>query len=219
MKGLVLKDIYNVRFQIIVGLAIMLYPNLMLMLAGSTGNTSNDMSPVVYGLVNYISITVCSSFMLNTISDDYRTGWAKVQRTMPVSAKQIVGAKMLATALIIGFLTVVSLIFNIIGAIAFDLELEPLITMPFVFALLQMITLSVAVVLGFRSKARFITPIYIGMVVLIAAAVVVLLFGVIEKVISIEMLRIIAYAAIPTASAATVTVCCKNGRKAVECDI
>lgn len=220
LKGLILKDIYNVRFQTVCALLFMLFPNLMLIVAGSIGNQEESLSyPVVYGFVNYISITTCSSFMLNTISDDYRTGWVKVQRTMPLSANWIVGAKMLAVALIIGFLTMASLILNIMGAIVYDMELEPLITMPFVMALLQMITLSVAVVLGFRSKARFIIPVYIVMVLVIASIIIALLFGVVKKAVSIEMLRVIGYAVIPVIAAATVAICCKNGKRAVECDI
>lgn len=220
LKGLILKDIYNVRFQTVCALLFMLFPNLMLIVAGSIGNQEESLSyPVVYGFVNYISITTCSSFMLNTISDDYHTGWVKVQRTMPLSANRIVGAKMLAVALIIGFLTMASLIFNLMGAIVYDMELEPLITMPFVIALLQMITLSVAVVLGFRSKARFVIPVYIVMVMLIAAVSIALLFGVLKDAISISMLRVIAYAAIPVAAAAVTVICCVNGKKAVECDI
>lgn len=225
LKGLILKDIYNIKFQFICGLAIMMYPYILLMFAGGDLFEQNGLfdpsffEPFVYGLINYISVTTCSSFMLNTISDDYRTGWAKVQRTMPLSAEKIVGAKMLAVALIIGFLTMISLIFNIIGVIAFNVEIEPLITMPIVFACVQMITLSVSVLLGYKSRARLITPVYIIMVLIFAAGGIALIVGILNEVISYAALRIISYAGIPALAAAIAVICNKTSRQAVEGDI
>lgn len=219
MKGLILKDIYNVRFQIIGGILIILSPNILMWFSVNSESASGLFGALIYGMINYLMIATCSSFMLNTISDDYRTGWAKMQRTMPLSANRIVGAKMLAVALIVGFLTMISLIFNIAGAIVYNMELEPMITMPFVAAFLQMITLSVPVVLGYKSKAQLITPVYILMVLVISAAIIALLFGVVNSVVSVELLRVIGYAVIPVIASATVVICCKNGRKAVECDI
>lgn len=226
LKGLILKDIYNVRFQFIGGTFLMLYPNILMWFAADDMESQQTLlgmprffGVLVYGLINYVTITMCSSFMLNTISDDYRTGWAKVQRTMPLSANQIVGAKMLAIVIIIGMLTAISLVCNIIGSIILEIRIELMITMPFVMALLQMITLSVAVVLGYKSKARLIIPVYIAMVLVTAAAIIAVLYGVVYQVISTEMLRIIAYAAVPVITAVIVTICCKSGRKAIECDI
>ncbi|MDE6728810.1 MAG: hypothetical protein K2J80_12880, partial [Oscillospiraceae bacterium] len=71
MKGLVLKDIYSVKFQILGLLAIMLLPNIMLMLSGGnmggeeSGVLGDFLSVLVYGMMNYISVTLCSSFLLN----------------------------------------------------------------------------------------------------------------------------------------------------------
>ncbi|MDE7399900.1 MAG: ABC-2 transporter permease [Oscillospiraceae bacterium] len=226
LKGLILKDIYNVRFQIIGGIFIMLYPNILMWFSAEDMEIQQAFLGIpgffgvlVYGMLNYMSITVCSSFMLNTISDDYRTGWAKIQRTMPLSAEQIVGAKMLAVVIVIGILTAISLVCNIIGAIILEIRIEPLITMPFVMALFQMITLSVAVVLGYKSKARLIVPVYILMVFAIAAVIIALVYGVANGVVSVTMLRVIAYAIVPVIMAATVIICRKASRKAVEGDI
>lgn len=229
LKGLILKDIYNVKFQIICGLALMIYPNILMWIAGDDIWGKGDLlipglmpgffGVVVYGLINYMSITACSSFILNTISDDYKTGWAKVQRTMPLTEEQIVGGKMLATAIIVGGLTAVSLICNIIGIIVSQLPVEPLITMPFVMAFVQVITLYVAIMLGFKAKARYVTPVYIMAVLLIAAAMIVLFIAFVQGKVSVDALRVIAYAVIPAIAAVVTIVCRKVGRKTVGEDI
>lgn len=226
LKGLILKDIYNVRFQIIGGIFIMMYPNILMWFSAPDMESQQAFMGMpgffgvfIYGMLNYMTITVCSSFMLNTISDDYRTGWAKMQRTMPLSAEQIVGAKMLTIVIIIGMLTAISLVCNIIGAFILEIRIEPMITMPFVMAILQMITLSVAVVLGYKSKARLIIPVYTLMVFAIAAVIIALVYGVANGVVSLTMLRVIAYAIVPVIAAATVIICRKASRKAVEGDI
>lgn len=68
MKGLVLKDLFGVRFQVLGALALMLFPSLMLILMGGGMSTNEraditEISVLLYGIVNYVSITLCSSFL------------------------------------------------------------------------------------------------------------------------------------------------------------
>ncbi len=61
MKGLVLKDIFGVRFQILGAVAVMLLPLLMLILSGGAmavdeeTNVPAEIYVLIYGIVNYIS--------------------------------------------------------------------------------------------------------------------------------------------------------------------
>ena len=142
MKGLVLKDVYNVRFQMFSGMAILMFPYILMLICGmfdsSEDNILNDEIFGINGgvvmliLLSYVSITMNSSFMLNTIVDDKRSGWAKMQRTMPISSAKIIGAKMIANGVIVGGLTLIVIVVNMIGFFTLDLPLELLITAPLV---------------------------------------------------------------------------------------
>lgn len=224
MKGLVLKDIYSVRFQIFGGIAIMLIPNFMLMVSGGNFGDDQGMMDVrlnifVYGMLNYIIVSICSSFMLNTVEFDEKSGWAKMQCAMPVTGGQIFAGKLIAMGVVLGILTGLSLICNVFGAIVFGLPAEPLVTMPFIMALLQAATLSVCFAQGYRFGTRSTLFVYIAEELVIAAGAVLLLLGIIREQIPTVMLRVIAYGVIPAVAAAVIVLCCKLGKKAVMKDI
>lgn len=224
MKGLILKDIYSVRFQIFGGIALMLLPNLMLMLMGGgyfVGAETADarLSIFVYGLMNYITVALCSSFMINTLDFDEKSGWVKMQRAMPVTGGQIIAGKLLAMGAVLGILTGMSLIGNVFGAVVFEISAEPLITMPFIMALLQAAVLSVCFMQGYRFGSRSTLIIYIAAEIVIAAGAVLVLVGLIQENISLTALRIIAYAGVPALTAALMFLSCKFGKKAVMRDI
>lgn len=225
MKGLVLKDIFGVRFQIIGAMAIMLYPSIMLFLAGGgmlvdeETNIPLEVPVMIYGLVNYVSITICSSFLLNTLGFDERSGWSKMQRTMPLTGGKIIGAKFLTMGLVLALLTLISLILNVISSLLFGVPLEPMIAMPLCMCMVQTIALSPTFALGYRFGARATTAAYICIMVVLAAAMIWILFLIFAGDIGETALRVIGYAGLPAITAAVVAVSWVTGKKAVMVDI
>ncbi|MCX4355019.1 MAG: ABC-2 transporter permease [Oscillospiraceae bacterium] len=225
MKGLVLKDIFGVRFQILGAVAVMLLPLLMLILSGGAmavdeeTNVPAEIYVLIYGIVNYISITLCSSFLVNTLGFDERSGWSKIQRTMPLSGGKIIGAKFLSMGLVLAALTSLSLIINVINALLFKIPLEPMITMPLCMCMVQAIALSPTFTLGYRFGAKTTSAAYIGFMVLLAAAMIAVVFMLFMGDIGITALRIISYAGLPALTAAVVAVSWVTGKRTVNVDI
>lgn len=221
MKGLVLKDLYNIKFQLIGGILIFLYSNVMtcFIAAGEDVNLPKAAQTLPYAAVNYITIAACSAFVLNTFIDDFKSGWAKMQRTMPISNSQIVGGKLIVTAIVLSILMMLSLICNIISALLGNIPLEPMITIPIVITLLQMITLCVPTVAGYKSQTRLIMPIFLTITALVVILGVLLIFLTMNGHISLNTLRIIGYAAVPSVTAIVVPICVKAANMAVSGDI
>lgn len=229
LKGLILKDIYCVKFQLIAALLLTLFPNIMLMLGGggmaiSEGSfLSPDeamlMGVCMYGMVNYITVTVFSSFLLNTLEDDANSGWAKMQRTMPVSGTQIVGGKIIATLLIIAGLTMVSLIFNILGVLLFEMPAEVMTALPICCGLLQIVTLCPVFPISMKIGTKYTTVLYVGFVVLIAVGMIVLLISAMSSDISETALRISMYGGLPVLAAAVLGISYAAGKKSCETDM
>ncbi len=229
LKGLILKDIYSIRVQLILAFLLTLLPNIMLMLAGGGMAVSDGdflsheeatlVSVCIYGIINYITVTVFSSLLLNTLDGDAASGWAKMQRTMPVSGTQIIGGKIIATLLIIGWLTVVSLIFNLLGVLIFEMPFEVMAALPVCCGLLQIVTLCPVFPLSMKLGIKYSTAIYIGMVVIIAAGMLVLLVSVMSSDISETTLRISMYGALPVLAAAVLGISFAAGKRACETDM
>lgn len=225
MKGLVLKDLYGVRLQMIGAAALMLFPLLALVLMGGGMAVDKEsfvpaeITVLIFGLVNYISITLCSSFIVNTLGYDERSGWSKIQRAMPLTGGKIIGAKFLAMGLIVAALTVLALASNIASAAVFGIPPEPMITMPLCMCMVQITALSPTFALGYRFGAKATSAVYIGFVVLAAAAIIAVLFPFYMGDIDIAALRIIAYIGLPVLTAAVVAVSWVTGKRAVMVDI
>lgn len=228
MKGLILKDLYGCRFQIIGGFAIMLLPMLITMLFGEgiVIDHSKDPDPmqlmigiILFGMVNYMSIVVCSSFYLNTLSYDEKSGWTKMQRAMPLTGGQIIGAKFIGTGVAVGSMTLISLVFNIFCAVDSRLPLEPMIAMPLCIGLAEFITLLPAVVMGYRFGAKSITWVYFVIMAILAS--VIILFTAMSFIgdITAGQMRIAAYGVLPALTAVVTVVCYFTGKKAVTVDI
>lgn len=225
MKGLVLKDLFGVRFQIFGAFALMLFPSLMLTLGGGGMAVAEgesvpiEMSVLLYGLVNYISITLCSSFLVNTLGYDERSGWTKMQRTMPLTGGKIIGAKFLTMGLVLALLTLISLIVNVICAVIFDIPLEPMIALPLCMCMVQTTALSPTFTLGYRFGAKATTAAYICIMLALAAAMIWVLFLMFAGDIGETALRVIGYAALPAMTAAVVAVSWVTGKRAVMVEI
>lgn len=228
MKGLILKDVYNVRLQMFLGMAILMFPYILMLIAGMFDSSEdNIINEEIFGInggvvilifLSYVSITMNSSFMLNTILDDKRSGWAKFQRTMPVSSAKIIGAKIAANGVITGGLALLVIAVNMIGFFTLDLPIETLIAAPLVFGCLQMITLSVATVSGYRFGSAGTIVSYLAGVLVIATAVIVLLYNLLSGTLGVTAFRVICYAVVPALAIGVIAVCCNLGKKAVERD-
>lgn len=222
MKGLILKDIYSVRLQMVGGVALLLLPNLLMFIAGNNiplDDFNGLVGAIIYGVMNYITITLSSSFLLNTLELDEKSGWAKMQRTMPVTDGQIIMAKLLAMGEVLGILTGLSLFFNIFGTILFKVNAESLIALPIAMSLMQTIIMSVCFVFGYRFGSKITIIVYIGVELVVLAGAIMILVGFINKNISTAALRGIAYGGLPALTAAVIAVCHNAGKKAVTRDI
>ena len=215
MKGLILKDIYNVRVQILLGmvLVVLLYTVIWL------SNFSNEekeglMNVPVYGLIDYITITLCSTFLLNTLSDDIKSGWAKMQLTMPVSDKEIIGGKLIATGIIVFALMLFSMICNVFGIVIYRLPPKLMIMMPIILALLQMAVISAVTVIGYRLQGK-VMAVYLVVMLITTGITASPVIGFLTYKISDFVMRLIFYAIIPPLSLAVIILSFVFGKKAV----
>lgn len=221
MKGLILKDLYTVRFQIIAGLLLMLLPNgIMFLSGGGMGTEQNEvtdiMSVLVFGLMNFTNICLFSSFVLNTLSEDVNSGWAKLQRTFPVSGSEIVGAKLSASGVIVGLLTVMSLVFNLAAALIFGLDKELMLMIPLCIGFYQMIVLAPLFPLAMRIGVKCTEAIYIMTEVLVLGFVVFLLVKGLDSDVDGVLMRIMFYCGLPLLAAGSGVLSFACGKKAIE---
>ncbi|MDE6724590.1 MAG: ABC-2 transporter permease, partial [Ruminiclostridium sp.] len=194
MKGLILKDIYNVRIQILLGMVLLVLMYVLIWLSKFYNKEALGLIGVLdYSLINYLTITVCSTFLLNTLSDDIKSGWAKMQLTMPVSDKEIIGGKLIAAGITVIALMLFSLLCNILGIVFYDLPLEPMIMMPVIMALLQMAVLSAVTVIGYRLQGQ-VMAVYIAVMLIVAGGAAAPVIGFLNYNISVSVLRLIYYA-------------------------
>ena len=215
MKGLILKDIYNVKIQIFFGMALVILLYIVIWLSKFSNEEIEGLMGVLdYGLINYLTITVCSTFLLNTLSDDIKSGWAKIQLTMPVSDREIIGGKLAATGVIVVALMLFSLIFNIIGIAVYTLPAEPMTMMPIILALLQMAVLSAVMVIGYRMQGK-VMAVYLVIMLITAGIMALPVISFLTYKISGFAMRLIFYAIIPLLSLTVIILSFVFGKKAV----
>ncbi len=223
LKGLILKDLYSIRFNLIMAFLITLLPNLVLILMGGgmfVGSSELSLiSLIPYGMLNFIQIAVFSSFVLNTLDYDSQCGWTKLSRCMPVSGKTLIGAKLASTYITIGMLVLVSLFFNVMGIIVFGMNTEVMLTMPICIGFLQVITLSPTFVLSSRIGIKYASMIYYTLLAEIGfGAFSILMAGMVGDI-TAAVLRIIFYIALPILAVATAIITYNVGKKQNEEDI
>ena len=214
MKGLILKDLYGVKFQMIGAFLIMLLP-IVITTFGDKREMGAGIAIILNGMLNYVVITTCSSFLLNTLDYDERSGWSKMQRGMPLSGGKIIGAKLCAMGLVLASLTLIFLAANVIGVFVHGLPVEAAVAMPICLCMVQTIALSPTFALGYRFGSKATTAAYIGFEVILAAAMILLLFMIFGGDIGGTELRVIAYAGLPVLTAAVVAASWITGKKAV----
>ncbi len=217
MKGLILKDIYCVKFQITLAMLIMLVPYTLscFMLHDSefTGSQPQFLIMGLFCIANYLCISLFSSFVLNTMDADLKSGWSRIVRTFPVSRSAIIMAKFTATCIIIGILTAYSLAFNIIGLILTPLPAEPMITIPLCMGILQACLLFPVFPLAMRFGTKVSNALYIAAEIIMVIAVVVVLTTALDCRDTENVLRLVFYAGAPVLAAVSGAVSVLCGKR------
>lgn len=223
MKGLILKDFYLIRFQLIIALiGALMIGYMCYSLAPDTGLNSamGDVGKIMIpAMFDYIIIVIGSSFFLNTISEDITSGWVKQQRTLPLSNRQLIGAKLIATYILIGGIVLFSLAFNLLFWFSYGSTLEIMITIPLCVGLVQVIALSPVFPLGQRYGLKSANTVYMLGEILIAIIAAVIMFPALSAEIQIITLRITFYGVLPLIAAAVVAISFFCGSKLLYNDV
>ena len=227
MKGLILKDLYTIKTQIIVGAIICLYPAVLfhLGLANMTAEMGNPNGEPLLSfitlLISYCFIVPFSSFLLNTMKSDYESGWLKIQRTMPLNAGEAIGSKLVCTGIVIGCFTLFALIVNVILIIrepeAFITEV--VIAGPICIGLLQVIAIAPCFPLGMKIGVKKTDGLYLTFVILTAIILVIFGFAAFSNEIPVPAIRIICYGTLPAAAALVTFISYKAGKNQIVKDL
>lgn len=227
MKGLILKDLYTIRTQIIVGAIICLYPAVLFHLGlanmiGEMGNPHGEpLLSFITLLISYCFIVPFSSFLLNTMKSDYESGWLKIQRTMPLNAGEAIGSKLICTGIVIGCFALLALIVNVICLIRAPgvFITEILIAGPICIGLLQIIAVAPCFPLGMKIGVRKTDGLYLAFVILTAIILIIFGFAAFSNEFSAATIRIICYGVLPAAAALVTFVSYKAGKNQIVKDL
>ena len=227
MKGLILKDLYTIKTQIIVGAIICLYPAVLfhLGLANMIREMQNlrdePLLSFITLLISYVFIVPFSSFLLNTMKSDYESGRPPPQRTMPLNAGEAIGSKLVCTGIVIGCFTLFALIVNVILIIrepeAFITEV--VIAGPICIGLLQVIAVAPCFPLGMKIGVKKTDGLYLTFVILTAIILVIFGFAAFSNEIPVPTIRIICYGILPAAAALVTFVSYKAGKNQIVKDL
>ena len=227
MKGLILKDLYTIKTQIIVGAIICLYPAVFfhLGLANMTAEMGNPngepLLSFIVLLISYVFIVPFSSFLLNTMKSDYESGWLKIQRTMPVNAGETIGSKLICTGIVIGIFSLFALIVNVILLIR-EPEVfitEVVIAGPICIGFLQVIAIAPCFPLGMKIGVKKTDGLYLTFVILTAIILVIFGFAAFSNELSTATIRIICYGVLPAAAALVTFISYKAGKNQIAKDL
>ncbi len=227
MKGLILKDLYTIKTQIIVGSIICLYPAVLfhLGLANMTAEMGNPNGEPLLSfitlLISYCFIVPFSSFLLNTMKSDYESGWLKIQRTMPLNAGEAIGSKLVCTGIVIGFFTLFALIVNVILLIREPdtFITEVVIAGPICIGLLQVIAIAPCFPLGMKIGVKKTDGLYLTFVILTAIILVIFGFAAFSNEFSAATVRIICYGVLPVIAALVTFISYKAGKNQIVKDL
>ena len=227
MKGLILKDLYTIRTQIIAGAIICLYPAVIFHLGlanmiAEMGNPNGEpLLSFITLLISYCFIVPFSSFLLNTMKSDYESGWLKIQRTMPLNAGEAIGSKLICTVIVIGCFALLALIVNVICLIRAPgvFITEILIAGPICIGLLQIIAVAPCFPLGMKIGVRKTDGLYLTFVILTAIILIIFGFAAFSNEIPIPTIRIICYGVLPAAAALVTFISYKAGKNQIAKDL
>lgn len=218
LKSLILKDLYGISFQLKATALLFLVPYVIIFFVG-VGITGTDAIETIltFGFLNYITIVLFSSLFLNTVSDDIQSGWARFQRTLPLTAGQLIGGKLLATLVLIAVLVVVSTLFNLVPVYRWRTEiLELMLALPFVFGCLQVMALMPVFPIAMRFGIKTSNLLYCVFSVIAAIAAAVAAFMVGANDIPAYMSRVIFYGILPLLAAGVTVLSYHLGKRALE---
>lgn len=229
MKGIILKDIYQIKLQLVLVQFLALFFYFMAFFCLSAMTPSETVSPmenelnriistIFIGMMEFMSISMNSSLLIDTTKLDIKSGWAKFERTTPLSGSQLVGGKIAATGIVIGILVLQALIFGVI-AIFLGVSPEAAIAIPIVLGLLQLIALSPVFPIVTKYGNFIANFLYIVFELIVVAVAIVILFSHFSGDIDMTALRIIFYGVLPIFTALVVFVSYKSGMKAIKSDI
>ncbi len=222
MKGLILKDLYCTRFLAICMLLLMLLPNLMLVLVGGgmlVSAEENSSVPLdvsgfmVYGLMNFVNIAVCSSVALSVASIDRNCGWDRFQRATPVTAGQIVLSRIISTYIIVGAFTLYSIALNLMSGLIFNMNIELLIAIPLAIGFFEVAVISPVYPLSLKLGIKLANYIHLGMMMLGMALIIGVATLALSSSVPFLMMRLVAYAGLPLIAAASGFASYKAGKK------
>lgn len=221
MKALILKDLYGISFQLKAAAILFVCPYLLLFFAGGGmsadgGAEAATGAVMIYGFLNYLVIVTFSSFFLNTVAEDIRSGWARFSRTLPLPTGRLVGAKLLASLVLIGALVLLSLIAALFPILAGNPYVEILLALPFVIGCLQVIALMPVFPLALRFGVKAANALYVAFTVVAALIAVVLAFMVGANDIPAPLARLIFYGGFPLAALAATLLSYRFGVRALE---
>lgn len=205
MKGLILKDFYLIRFQLVVAsvgallVAYLCYSGAPA--AGLDSSLGYVFRIIIPAMFDYVVIVFGSSFFLNTIAEDFNSGWIMQQRTLPVSDRQAIGAKLISTYILIGALALFSVGFNLVFWLSYGGTLEIMLAAPLCVGLIQVITLSPVFPLGQRYGMKSANTVYLLLEILLAFIAAFAMFPALSKEIPLTALRIAFYAVLPLLAA------------------
>lgn len=221
MKGLILKDIYSIRSQLAKAILIMFMPSAIMWVAGGgmSVGAQSAAALIVYGLMNYLSITIFTSFSLNTLSYDINSGWVKMERTCPVSGGGIIMGKLIVTLIVIGVITAVSLLFNLISVLLFEMKPEFMIAIPLCCACLQVIALSPSFPLAMKIGVKYTEVIYLGFEIILACGIGLFAFAAFGGNLPAALIRVLVYAGLPALAVVTFVLSYQTGKKQCLADI
>lgn len=221
MKSLILKDLYGIRFQLIASALLFLLPHMLCFFVGVGLTVDENAANVVgavalYGVMNYITITVFSSLFLNTIADDIQSGWARFQRTLPLTVGQLIGGKLLASLVLIAVMAAVSILLNLVVVLAGNPYVEALIALPIIFGCLQVIALMPVFPLSIKIGVKTANLLYVVFLIITAIAAVVVAFMVGANDLPPVLVRVILYVILPLLAAGVTVDSYSLGKKALE---
>lgn len=219
MKGLVIKELYCTRFQLILALLLALPMNLLLLLAGGgmmaefLGTTMEIMAYVPYGITNFVTVSCFSTLILNTLKDDVSTGWATMQLTMPMSKSTIVSSKLLGCTVLVLILMLICYIQNVGALLLFGGSAEIMLMMPVVFGLMSLTSLYAAYPLALRFGTKLTDMLNALLIIAMTIALTVVIFIIGDNGIPASALRIVFYVAIPALTALSAFISHKAAQK------
>lgn len=201
MKGLMIKDWYITRTQLILSLCIFLLPNIMLIGYSLSYNPLEDESgglfpTLVSAFISVVSILGCSSFMINTVNEDITSGWIKYALTSSVSERKICLAKMLNCVILVFVLAGISMMFGIFSAVKCGGIWEIIIAAPICTAFLQIAALCPVFPLAIRFGARKASGFYIAFLVIIVF-IILTAACMVNGMVFLTGLRVIFYVGVP----------------------